>query len=140
MREYLPILAALLVAGYVAVSMRGRVKTAGIKSRRHQGVAGTIGAILVVIVFLLGATVGRYELASWMYDTPVPSREQLRTARALIFMPMAAPLIIVFAWAWWHQRSSIRDAVRRKQYQPGFVDPSRESRLRIEEPGGGTNA
>ena len=97
-------------------------------------------AVLWLIAFLYGVMIGRHQLASWLYDTPVPTRDQLRTARALVALPIGLPFFGLFGLVWWRERNSIRNALRSAQYRPKFVDPSRESRLQIEEPGGGPTA
>ena len=140
MSEYVSLLLALGAGIFIFARVRKQGTRAGIKPRRRTNWTGAIAAVLFLFLLVFAATYGRHLLAQWMYDTSAPSRDELRTARMLIFAPFAVPLLGLFAWIWWHERAAIRDGVRRARSRPKLVDPSRQNRLQVEEPGSGSAA
>ena len=129
MREFLPLLMAIVVG--VIIFRRSRPKegwkASTIRSYRKRPIA-TILWLLVPAIWLIGFFVGAPILAREIFDTTVPSRDQIRTARLIIALPVAMPVLVLFVWAYWSQRKADRH-MRSQVLTPKFDDPTKTSVL-----------
>jgi hypothetical protein len=67
------------------------------RRRAHIGLA-------VFGLFVAAYIVAPPYLARRMYDTSVPTRNQIRTARVIIGAPVTVPFLLFIAWAWVNER------------------------------------
>jgi hypothetical protein len=141
MRDFLPILLVLFggVYGFLSSTRKGQ-RWDTVRRGLVQSPMLSLGAALGILIVVLGFSWGSHQLASWLYGTGVPTRDDLRTARMLILLPIVLPLLAIGLWAWWQGRRILRDSLRREQYRPKFVDPSREQRIELGDRQGGTSA
>ena len=89
---------------------------------------GIVVILAAVLWFLACVFAARY-LAAWYYEVDLPDRHQIRTARAIIAAPFAAPFLLAALWLWWNQRREDRAMRRHGRFAAKLAEPSHELRL-----------
>ena len=126
MSQLVPLIVTIVMVVIIARRMRPRegwfASTA--KSYRKRPVATVIWLVLPVAL-LVGLVFGPHYLAEQIYDTPSPTRAQVRTARLIIGSPIVVPFLGFMVWAFWTQRKADRHMRGRADHT--FDDPSKRS-------------
>ena len=108
----------------------GRRLQVTLESYRTRPLASTAWTIIIVgIVYMIVA--GKYHLASVLYDTQVPTREELKAAKALIAAFILVPMAAVFGRILWRARKA-EPVPPRRPHAP-MLDASKQSDYRQEQ-------